>query len=173
MVNKDKARVKIDHTFSSNRPAPECEAEDKSKARKTRRIIIKDADVPVQHQVDFIASANPPRKDFIEKVRERAREVANLNEGQSQKKHHEDERGKIPKRSGEAAESKGEGNTTSTSSSVTASQPLTWQQLKDWARKKVLEGQAEAKKQRRAIDISLQKAERVWESNSGSSEGYG
>ena len=40
MVNKNKARVKFDHNFSSNRPAPECEDEDKSKARKTRRIII-------------------------------------------------------------------------------------------------------------------------------------
>ena len=49
---------------------------------------------------------------------------------------------------------------TSTSSIVTASQPLTQRQLKEWTRKQVLEGQAEAKKQRRADDQSLQNAER-------------
>lgn len=89
MVNKNKARRKLDHNFSSNRAAPECEGEDKNKVRKTRRNITKDADVPVQHQVGLIASINPPRKNLIEKVREK-REVANLNEEQNQKKRHED-----------------------------------------------------------------------------------
>ena len=109
-------------------------------------------------------------------MRKRAREFINEDNEHVQKKHNEDKTDESSKEVKEVAMSIGEARPTSISSSVTAPQPLTRQQLKGWTRKQVLESQAEAKKRRRVDRQDPRDAERkliMGIDNVGISNGYG